>query len=244
MKKHPQFILAIAKEAFAYLRMLSQAPIVTVMSDAFIEEAQSHVTIRERHWLDGNGTTHRGDTNYRQVLPYTAIAKTGRGGRTYYGLYQRMQTVGEERLAGKVSIGFGGHVDFLDIRADEKSVIDLFATIEHSRMREMDEELDVGEDTLTDVLEPTESDGRLTLILDDSDAVGQLHVAFFRTLYLHPETQCSTKEEELTWLGFFTADEILEMGVSENNPHGLVIENWSKLLLEHFVAQRAKQVQG
>ena len=235
--------MAIANQAFANLNLLGQAPIATVMSDAFIEQAQSHITIRERHWLDGNGTTHRGDPNYRQVLPYTVIAKTD-DGQTLYGLYQRMETVGEERLAGKVSIGFGGHVDFADIRADEKSVVDLFATIEHSRMREMDEELDVGEDTLTDVLEPTEKEQRLTLILDDSDAVGKLHVAFVRTLYLYPEVECSTKEEELMWLGFYTADEILAMGQSEDNPEGLVIENWSKLLLEHFVARRAAQIEG
>ena len=53
--------------------------------------------------------------DFKQVIPYTAIAKVNEEGIKFYS-YQRVEaeSTGEKRLVGKTSIGFGGHVSIED----------------------------------------------------------------------------------------------------------------------------------
>lgn len=53
--------------------------------------------------------------DFKQVIPYTAIAKVNEEGVKFYS-YQRVEaeSTGEKRLVGKTSIGFGGHVSIED----------------------------------------------------------------------------------------------------------------------------------
>lgn len=54
--------------------------------------------------------------DFKQVIPYTAIAKVDKEEGVKFYSYQRVEaeSTGEKRLVGKTSIGFGGHVSIDD----------------------------------------------------------------------------------------------------------------------------------
>lgn len=132
-------------------------------------------------------------------------------------LYQRGKGVGESRLAGKHTIGFGGHVelwkDCLSLEYYQTNSIK--DSIISAQTNESEEEL---------VAEWLEDFQHLKVIYDSTDEVGKIHLGIASFL---PVKSATTNEEQLIDLGFHSKEELLQMQES-----GLIdLENWSLELL-------------
>ena len=65
-------------------------------------------------------------------------------GDTRVAVYRRRAGVGESRLAGNLSIGFGGHIEISDVQHDE-GVIDRPDTLMVAALREIEQEITIAE---------------------------------------------------------------------------------------------------
>lgn len=216
-KRHRQFILAVdnsyfetqmcsrdGAHALAFGRPLNLHPF-----DDFVKEAQSHLVIREREYLDESvelvetrphekdGSQPKGCIHYRQVLPYIVARQLQPNGDYLYFPYRRTKGVGEARLAGNGSLGYGGHVDFADV-VHHHSVIDLMSTIILATLREMNEEFILvdgagGELNIEDfdLVKPAN-----VFITDSSAPVHQVHVAVVMFLEVPFGYTLKTKEAD------------------------------------------------
>jgi predicted NUDIX family phosphoesterase len=218
--KHPQHILAIKKSHVAEF-LNSDKSVTTVDFSKFFQEANEHLIVARRAELEKN-------EDYLQILPYVMVARAegiSNTGDLKFLTYYRPVFGGEEKLHGNASIGFGGHIDLNDVICDENSVISLQDTVLHSMKREIFEELGVGSDDLAGIVMG------YRLITDYSNSVGRVHlgVVFMVTLV----EQCIIVPEvlEVDFAGEFSASELVEMHLSEE----IVLENWSKLLVEEVV---------
>lgn len=220
VKRHQQFILGIAASYFQSAADW-QLPVTPYNADKFIEEAEEHLVIRQRLGLES-------DTSVRQALPYM-IPKTFayQGKPTMFFPYVRGDGVGEVNLIGKVSIGYGGHVDGKDTHWEKDSRINLKNTLLHAAMRERFEELepdDMHYEVWTNMM-PEMSNLFIASNLNDTD---KAHLGIIIELNCPPEMELTCREEELTGLGKMTAEQLLTSGYD--------LENWTRLYLEWFVA--------
>lgn len=211
-KKHPQFILAVDNRPLKSM----QYGITKITVARFAELVQGALVIRERAWLEE-------DVGYRQLLPYVAIRQRGEDGKLRYITYRRGKGVGEARLAGNASIGFGGHIDLEDV-VSENSVVNLERTIRTAMARELAEELRFhGVEDINGV--------DIGLISDTSNAVGLVHLGVLMVAEIGPEAEVACAEEELEMLPAMTAEELLASD--------LPLENWTRIALEFFIAEQA-----
>lgn len=249
-KRHPQFILAIDASYF-------RIPTVTVLDATFgafnlgithypaaawIMEAQSFITIREREWLDNKKAAddeRTGDPKYRQLLPYAAITQVQEDGVKRYFPYARTKMVGEQKLAGKVSVGYGGHPDLADVLFDpQTSVIDLRATLMGAAKREVLGEETVIYDKEGNVVAPSAISVTFAdqFILQNTDPE-ILHVGIIMTLELPTGfTLKSGEVDELVAMAPMTAEELLASDYE--------LEAWTKVLLEETLprADRTEEI--
>lgn len=221
--KHPQFILAMDAAALAAYPHQYNAGFDPVH---WAEQAQGHLVIRQRAQLEN-------EPAFRQILPYVVFVKDTPGQERRFAAYRRGKGVGESKLMGNASIGFGGHIDLGDVR-QENSVVLLGLTIANAAEREIKEEVDffgatggIVQLSLTVSLEDAQA-----LILDNSNEVGRVHMGLviFKQLP-EPVATVGTRESELESLGLLTAQELLNTG----DP----LENWTRLILEHEAAVTA-----
>ena len=244
--KHPQFILALDYTAFKNLDVFWTEDKGTVHlfvpqpseQENVFASLQEHLVLRQREWLDnspnanGQSGQYKGDRNFKQVLPYCAFilesSLMGRAEDILIGTYRRGSGGGEARLANNISVGYGGHVD-LDDMVTTNSVIDLRQTLEQSMMRELDEEVKIinheGQRVSADTLE-SEFNG---FIVDGTDAVGQLHVAFVSFFLVPDHYQIQSNEDELDTFKVCTVGELLNSD--------LPLENWTRILLNEIIAR-------
>lgn len=239
----PQFILAVTNEFCLQYGLQQGFNELDVYE--FLKAAQSHLVIRQREHLDNcenPGHDYRGDRDYRQLLPY-GIVSTQKDNATKYYVYLRTTKVGEERLAGNSSIGFGGHVD-LDGVVVTDSVIDSERTVMDCLFREINEELsfyDYGTIKIEAFLDrrapsqtytPTFTVKPVGIIYDDSNDVGKLHLALVFALDVHHQVKVEIGEEELQLLPEqYTAEELLNANL---NP-----ESWTSILCESLRTPKA-----
>lgn len=188
-------------------------------------DAEGHAVMRRRRELED-------DVTVAQILPYIQICfehpDAADPKDNEYFTYQRGKGVGEERLAGDWSIGVGGHIDQPDWKFDPLTKsLDLIETIAANIVRERGEELIIYDENGDEVIDTDaagcliEADG---FIRDDSDAVGQVHLAVVLTLYLPWNWSVVCREPELITGQRGTAASILA--------RGLKFESWSQILLE------------
>lgn len=163
------------------------------------------------------------DPRFRQVLPYVVLTQLGHDGETRFIVYQRGKGVGESRLAGQVSVGFGGHIDLVDVKClkDSPSVIDLPATIGEAVIRELSEELVLNG---AGAEMPLFSIGFLT---DNTNDVGLVHLGVIMNAQLPPDATAECAEEQMVMLAPMTAQELLTSGLD--------LENWTRIVLEHYM---------
>lgn len=232
-KKHPQFILAIEAAFFDachhFMGELNALPM-----DSFFSwpETMSHLVIKERAALEPDG-------DYRQLLPYMIVRRLGADGVMRFLAYQRTDRIGENRLAGKVSVGFGGHVDANGMYWDHggSSVIDLRSTLIASAMRERDEELRiVGTQQAPHHLAITWGD----FVITQESIPERMHVGLVMNLDLPEGLELECAESELTTLGMMTAEALLQADMR----HEIELEAWSRLLLAQYATNGVPLLAG
>jgi predicted NUDIX family phosphoesterase len=233
-KFYPQFLLAVAND---HVQAQYSEGFNSNLAIEKLAELQSGLVIRQRQWLDfvdntkrpeAQSSTQQGDDRYRQVLPYVTV-------RNSQGLllpYLRGSAVGENRLAGNISVGFGGHVDLIDV-VHRDSVINLLKTIELNISRELAEELIINRDGVrfglcADI--PVMEAGELRfngLINDNSNEVGRLHLGFSFDYVLKPGYDATCREEELRVLPWCEDSKVFDMPDT-------TVESWSSLYLSRL----------
>jgi predicted NUDIX family phosphoesterase len=231
----PQAILAADASFFdAYPRdtfVHNQA-----LTDAFIDGIAPHLVLRQREALETNPA-------YRQLLPYVIVRQIGSDAKTRFLTYRRTKLIGEERLADKVSIGFGGHIDAADVEwmreggdhsrserdpmGERGSILDLASTLHGSAVREMEEELKTGYGGFG-----MRARNQFNLIPADKlilhyEGVQIYHVGILYYVDLPADCTAQCKEAELETIGFSTIEELAAM---EN------MEVWSKLFIDSLMA--------
>lgn len=218
---HPQFIVGIKNESLMATGLKQGLNVVDI--NMLSKIVQSSIVIGERAALEKDQTV-------RQVLPYVILSQFDESaGCMKYVPYRRTKMVGESRLAGNVSVGFGGHIDLADVY-HENSVVDLIATIGHSLNRELDEEVEFS----IDGKEPSEEDAfelsllNVGIIIDDSNEVGKVHMGVVINGQLPAGFSATCAEKELESMEMMTASELLNSG--------LPLENWTRIALEHLEA--------
>lgn len=150
------------------------------------------------------------DPSHKQVIPYIVVTHKGR-----YLLYRRTKKQGESRLHDKLSLGFGGHINDIDGRADADSNLILAAMV-----RELNEEVFI----------PTLCQLRIAgFINDDSNAVGKVHlgVAFIVETGNERFEVNEPDKIEAKWCTAAEIDEIFPK-----------LETWSQLLWSAFIKHR------
>jgi predicted NUDIX family phosphoesterase len=167
-----------------------------------------------------NRATCETDTNLLQLLPYCVVKRLS---DEKIFVYCRGKGGEEARLHGNLSIGIGGHVDTDTERAGHglDSAVLLHRHLGAELLRELEEEIGFknsavdGEDLITD-----------TLIYDDTNPVGQVHLGIKCELIVQDERELGGMEtgviEGSQWMSL---GELMEPSVFSR------LENWSQILV-------------
>jgi predicted NUDIX family phosphoesterase len=218
--KHPQHILAIKQSAVAQFFDTSKDVSVTDFNH-FFQAANPHLVIARRQELESND-------EFLQIIPYVMVARAESVSNTSdlkFLTYHRPVTGGEPGLHGKVTIGYGGHIDLNDVVCDENSVINLKDTVLTSMRREIFEELGISSEDLGGVVMG------YRVITDNGGGVSRVHLGIAFIVTLKTECVINPAVLEIDYAGEFSAAELSELsGEGVSNP--LVMENWSKLLVD------------
>lgn len=159
------------------------------------------------------------DETVLQIIPGLVLSQFDTSaGVMKYVPFRRTKLVGESRLAGAVSVMFGGHIDLGDVIHHE-SVVNLVATIGQAIGREVQEEVRFSGMDGNDL-----SMFSVGVLLDDSDSVGRVHMGVIMNAQLPDGATALCAEEELESMAPMSARELLDSG--------LPLENWTRIILE------------
>lgn len=119
-----------------------------------------------------------------QVIPYLVMQHAGK-----VLAYVRSTSGGDDRLHSKVSIGIGGHIDFIDAVPNEEGAIDFDKTLYGAAMREASEEIGLK-------LDPKRLEWTGTIYANDTE-VDRVHLGAvgFYELTDHEVTQIDANHE-------------------------------------------------
>lgn len=191
-----EHILAIDNKVFSHLDTLAQQ--VFYFYDFQVN--QRDIVIMQRDRLEK-------DPTYRQVIPYTVVANEL--GEVF--VYRRTAKAGDSRLHNQDSIGFGGHLDLIDVVHND-SVISLEGSIARCSDREMQEELGISGNSEV-----------FAYIVDDSTEVNRVHVGALSLLEVEKsQVSLESKEEGIEVLGWFRPSDLDTAN----------LESWSQLATE------------
>ena len=240
IKKHQEMILAVdsallRSQGIVYSEIPTFMPIDGYVDLGASDDADGRydftagLVLMQRNQLDNvvqEGNAFKGNRNFKQLLPYVVFVYPiqENSGDTRVAVYRRRAGVGESRLAGNLSIGFGGHIEISDVQHDE-GVIDLPDTLMVAALREIEQEITIVSEIMplltSDDLRP------VGLIVDGSNDVGNLHLGIVHVAYLSQGDIVTVNEPELEALPATKLSELLACG----SP----IESWSKLLAGELV---------
>jgi predicted NUDIX family phosphoesterase len=150
------------------------------------------------------------DPSLKQLIPYVVIWGDN-GVETYW----RGRGMGEQRLHGKRSIGFGGHINPVD--AEEGT------PYERGLARELEEEL------IFDPAPATVTPYVIGLINDDSTEVGRVHLGVVHHLDLNATHTIRPREPDILDLEFLFLEELVA--------HREQFEPWSQFCIDELVMQ-------
>lgn len=148
---------------------------------------------------------------FKQIIPYVVV-KIG----DKYLSYTRTSKGGEGRLYDKLSIGFGGHIDFSDVRRHQDSV-DIISTLKDVAAREIIEEIGINEDKYQ----------WIGLVNDESNAVGQVHIGIVCIVSLNKKDLPKKSDDE-------SISEFNLLSLEEIQATELNIETWTKLVVDYL----------
>lgn len=217
--KHPQYILAVDSEFLSIPEGHDRSVCLMQLAD-FAAMTEGRLIIAQRNKLET-------DPRYRQVLPYAVLYQMTEQGCVIYP-YRRGAAGGEARLHGNVSIGFGGHVDLADVKFSADSVIDVIGTVLAGCSRELKEEL-----TLTDEQLSRSQVLELGTLLDNSNDVGKVHMAYVLMIQLPTGIVIESNEDAIEVMQPMTPRQLLDAG--------LPLESWSEAVLETVIVIEASK---
>ncbi|MEO6709958.1 MAG: hypothetical protein ABI054_08200 [Planctomycetota bacterium] len=152
--------------------------------------------------------------NLKQVIPYTVVV---RGGEVF--LLRRLSKGGEARLANKLSIGVGGHINPEDATAAVNPDGSLtHSPIDNGSRREIAEEIHISGETQL---------ARVGVLNDDSNPVGAVHVGLVQLMVVEGDVR--VREEDLLEGRFVSPEEMMRL-----SDQGANFESWSKILVERL----------
>lgn len=241
-KKHSEFILSAL--AGATRTLVAQA--VNLSEQVLVDNNRALAGIigkeAYQQWLDNTEAflfQNRGFTEKAhgllQPLPYLVFYKTGEDGKRRYCAYRRTKKVGEDKLAGNGSIGWGGHVEISDVvlyhdaQMEPLGVPNLAATITKSVNREIKEELGF----YTKLADGTDGENEFMVsnvtpnyvLLDRLNEVGRVHIGLVCLIPLPADFEYRVGQpEEHIDLGLMTAEELLNSDIE--------LENWTQMVLQ------------
>ncbi len=171
---------------------------------------------------------------FLQPIHYITFYKDCEDGKRRYWAYRRTSKIGEDRLAGNGSVGWGGHPELRDLvqhyddNMEPTSVPNIYHTLAAAATREMREEVKF----VTKFPDGTTGLNEVTLrridptyfILDRSNPVGSVHLALSTLLPIPPDSEHRVGEpDEHIDQGLLTAEELLSGDIP--------LENWTRLVL-------------
>lgn len=160
----------------------------------------------QHHFLPRAIAEH--DAGFKQIIPYQLFRCMER-----FFVYQRGGGVGEGRLAGKFSLGIGGHIN----SGDAREGILTHAAYHAALAREREEEL---------ICESATNPLFLGWINDDSDPVGQVHLGAVHLCHIadRETVRLRLHGEDLHARGWWSVTEIRAQGER--------FEKWSLLAVQ------------
>lgn len=140
------------------------------------------------------------DESYKQLIPYVLVR---RGDEVL--IYRRLGGGGEGRLHGKVSVGFGGHMN--DVHNEHGQGVRFKEKVMKNLWRELDEELDIAVDR---------DECRLNFIgvvNDDDDPLetGKYHLGLVAVLDIPEDAQVNVREDDAHAIRFIKADRLVDV---------------------------------
>ncbi len=167
-----------------------------------------------RHGFFVQRTHAESNPNLKQVIPYTVVV---RGGDVF--MMRRLSKGGDARLANKLSIGVGGHINPVDVTAIVGPDGNLtHSPIDNGSRREIAEEVYVSGRTQL---------ARVGVINDDSNPVGAVHVGLVQLMVVEGDVR--VREEDLLEGQFVSPEELGRL-----SDQGANFESWSKILVERL----------
>lgn len=217
----PEFIVAVKTAA------LDNQNLDGIDQSLYLLQVHELMPHLESSLILGQREALESDETHRQLLPYIVLTKNFDGVTKYFA-YRRGKGIGESRLQGNVSIGIGGHIDMADVQ-HAGSILDPMRTIISSIQRELNEEVLFNSNSGEDI---DLSFSSLGALVDNSNAVGRVHLGLVFHAHLGENGDATCAEEELETLGWFTGAELLDSG--------LPLENWTQILCLHFAESEAE----
>ena len=193
------------------------------------------LVIGARLWLEHN-------TDYLQLLPYCVFRKPD----SSVAAYQRTKIVGEQRLAGNWSVGFGGHLSVVDLALERKypsdestgnylptGDIDTIGSIWNNIFREIEEETGIDLDSISNLNYENDLAEFQGFIFDNSNAVGQRHLGVLMIFDVAQEFEFDDNSKQIALSegmdlkGWYQPEDLIRYNM----------ESWSKIVLNYLLTQ-------
>ena len=183
------------------------------------------------------------DASFLQIIPYVVVRN---GSRVLS--YRRGAASGEGRLAGKDSIGLGGHVDLADVVLEDKTIvekgetiptgrIDVMRTVLIAAIREIDEEAKIR--ITQEMLD--EDPGIITwshVIQAVEQEADKVHIGIVATIHIDLIGGVEPSHfEDIIENAVFA--EVADLAAGRTPSGDFLPETWTRLLLETMTAEEA-----
>lgn len=205
MKEIKEPVLCISQEALTEQRIPTTG--MGILAFDWDKVDLDHIALMTRNICDNH--THKSVGEYfPQIIPYIVV----RNQEGKILTYSRGKGT-EDRLHAFRSIGFGGHIDYIDTLNYPTNLI---RAIQVGADREIAEELDA-DGGIYDNVVPN------NIILDYTNGVGKVHVGIMFDITLDEVNTNTNEISDAMWL---TVDELKQSSSK--------YENWSKLAINYI----------
>ena len=205
MKEIKEPVLCISQDALKEQRIPNTG--MGILSFDWTKVDLDHIALMTRNICDN--PTHKSVGEYfPQIIPYIVV----RNQEGKILTYSRGKGA-EDRLHAYRSIGFGGHIDYVDT---SNYPTDLIRAIQVGSDREIAEELDADGGIYGNVVPNN-------IIIDYTNGVGKVHVGIMFEITLDEVNTDTNEISDAMWL---TLDE-LNQSINK-------YENWSKLAINYI----------
>lgn len=205
MKEIKEPVLCISQEALAEQRIPTTG--MGILAFDWDKVDLDHIALLTRNVCDNPKHKSVGEY-FPQIIPYIIV----RNQEGKILTYSRGKGT-EDRLHAFRSIGFGGHIDFVDVFNHPSKLI---SAIQVGADREIAEELDA-DGNITNNIKPD------NIIIDYTNGVGKVHVGVLFDITLDEVNTDTYEISDAMWLSL---DEIKQSSSK--------YENWSRLAINYI----------